>query len=772
MKKRSASRAQLVRGNPTLGLSAGELPVDREERVIRGASIISTGELIGHDLEADATTLDQVVKLAGQSGHGIKVRFGHPTMSANAEGTFLGRARDFRLDGQDVVRADIHLDDTAFQADGPHGNMGDYVLDLAESDPGAFGVSIVVDGDREQRLNEDGTAAKDEDGNTLPALLRVKRLWAADVVDEPATGDDMFARTVVLSATATEQLDKLCDDPNARDVVVSYLRRYAGLRAGQGRSTKLVDELLTSLTSGQAASCGGIAAETTDTINLSRGDEAMPESMEQQQPNAGQGPTDALKAASEKERAELKAAAAKEERERIDTIRKLGARVGADQAVIEKLIADGTSVNDAAKTLAAVEDARLQGARPPNVTVNPTGDEIDKFRAGTALALSVNAGVADEKERVQLRGSGFNGMGLQAFARECLSRAGRGNVHLLSSDDLFTDTIRLARMEFGGAAAQGTGDFTNVLSNVVNKSLGKGWGNARVTYPLWTGTGTASDFKKFRTVRLSEFSDVDVIPENVPPKFGRMADTYEEGNLFTIGKAWILSRQAMVNDDLNALTRVPEKFTRSVRRYINRYVYTLLYGTSFAGPTMKENDAVMFSTARGNLASGNGGAPSASTMKAGYEAMLAFAALTPGDDSNTQYLGVPPRYILHGPSTAVGIYQLLGSQYYVASGADGANTGSQIANVWGPGGPRNLVPIEEVLIDHLDGTYAAPWYLAADQNEVDTVIVYTLSGRDAPVTRSEPSSVTEAQGMKWDTTFDFTAVAGDWRGMYCNKGGI
>jgi hypothetical protein len=84
-----------------------------------------------------------------------------------------------------AVRADLHLSETAFESN-PNGNLGDYLLDLAEEDPDALGASLVLRTDQEFRLDEKGRRAKGPDGEDLPPLWRPKALHAVDVVD---TGD-------------------------------------------------------------------------------------------------------------------------------------------------------------------------------------------------------------------------------------------------------------------------------------------------------------------------------------------------------------------------------------------------------------------------------------------------------------------------------------------------------------------------------------------------------------------------------------------------------
>jgi hypothetical protein len=168
--------------------------IDRKENVLRGYVLAQAGPFKSEGRgEFDAAALQAIVKLGNAAPRGLKSRLGHPTMSEDGVGKFLGRARDLRLSrAQDArtgamvqaVRGDLHFDPTA--ADTPHGNLSKYVMDLAESDAGAISSSLVLQADDEIRLKKDGTAQTDADGNPLPPLWRPTALHASDIVD---TGD-------------------------------------------------------------------------------------------------------------------------------------------------------------------------------------------------------------------------------------------------------------------------------------------------------------------------------------------------------------------------------------------------------------------------------------------------------------------------------------------------------------------------------------------------------------------------------------------------------
>ena len=201
---------------------AGDVRIDRENAMIRGFAVVSKGLTKDSRGEFDDGSLDTVVELGNSAKIGIKSRFGHPNMSSTALGTFLGRVSNFRRDA-DIVRADLHIDKTAF--DTPDGDLAGYVLNLAESDPEMFGASMVINWDPENREELDA------DGNSLPPFIRVTKLLSVDVVDDPAANDGFFgmpffSKSVKPSAEMTEFLDKFLSNPDAVEKAVGFLDRY------------------------------------------------------------------------------------------------------------------------------------------------------------------------------------------------------------------------------------------------------------------------------------------------------------------------------------------------------------------------------------------------------------------------------------------------------------------------------------------------------------------------------------------------------------------
>lgn len=133
--------------------------VDREGGVIRGVAVITEGPALGHGMEVDATTLQQVKTCAETYSGGLKVKLDHSGSAAE----IVGYLREFTVDGK-TLRADLYLLKSSPRRE--------YILELAETIPDTFGLSIAFSGKDEKR------------GDVY--FARCSEIYSADLVSEPA----------------------------------------------------------------------------------------------------------------------------------------------------------------------------------------------------------------------------------------------------------------------------------------------------------------------------------------------------------------------------------------------------------------------------------------------------------------------------------------------------------------------------------------------------------------------------------------------------------
>jgi hypothetical protein len=299
-------------GTPALlqapAAGAGRVGVDREQRTLFGYVVALSGPFKSEGRgEFDELSLRQIVEAWPAAG--LKSRFSHPTESADGLGRHLGRASGPYLSTATVerggkkvevpcVRADLKLADVAFEPPPDGGGLpyGEYVLRLAESDPGALSTSLVLSKQSEYRRRADGTPELDEQGNELPPLWRIKALHASDVVDEGDAVDSILApaRAGVESLRYTRDylaageaaVDKLFAGQPRRVVrarLTSWLNRYLDRRYGDMNRNDylgatlggLLDDYIEQATSderpreiivGQMAEASGLTVEQVSAI--------------------------------------------------------------------------------------------------------------------------------------------------------------------------------------------------------------------------------------------------------------------------------------------------------------------------------------------------------------------------------------------------------------------------------------------------------------------------------------------------------------------------
>jgi hypothetical protein len=204
--------------------------VDLAKGIIYGVSITTMGEAKGHNVNLDSEFIDETIKQGNLLKQGLKIRFGHPNMSSTALGTFLGRAKNFSRSG-DIAKADIFLSNSAKEA--PGGDLYNYVLNLANDDPEAFGMSIVFErGDLYQLNDKQEKVYENLDAEEI-TYVELKKLIASDFVDSPAANPQgvfsefnnmtMAAQVTEFLDTHPEVLEHISKNP---EIIEKFTQRY------------------------------------------------------------------------------------------------------------------------------------------------------------------------------------------------------------------------------------------------------------------------------------------------------------------------------------------------------------------------------------------------------------------------------------------------------------------------------------------------------------------------------------------------------------------
>lgn len=389
-----------------------------------------------------------------------------------------------------------------------------------------------------------------------------------------------------------------------------------------------------------------------------------------------------------------------------------------------------------------VQVTRTQtGRRQERIEVGKDG--VEKFREGVTESLLVRVGSMTDKTKVETaRQNEFLSMGPVELAREYLRHVG------VSTSGLSRDRIIGLAVTTRGLISHSTSDFANILEDVANKSLQMGYEEAPETWSQWCRVGSIADFRQANRPNVSAFGDLDIVYEDGEYKYGSFSDLKEVLTLATYGKMFSISRQALVNDDLTALGRIPAAMGRAASRQVGDLAYAVLTGN----PTMNQDSTALFHANHSNfVAGGSGAAPSVATVNAARTAMA-----TQTDPSGNAILNVRPAFLIC-PFALEGTALALAQAEYDPAGTAGTLTPNTVRNTF-----------QVIAEGRLDANDAAAWFMAANPAMMETVEVAFLDGQQSPYMETQNGWSTD--GVAYKVRIDAVAAPLDFRGLYMNDG--
>lgn len=302
----------------------------------------------------------------------------------------------------------------------------------------------------------------------------------------------------------------------------------------------------------------------------------------------------------------------------------------------------------------------------------------------------------------------------------------------------------------------------NLLSDSMTKSLHAGYRTAEGTFVRWAGVENVSDFKIYREIRLSEFARLAEVGDAGELDYAGIEETKEEYSVKTYGRRFGITRKTIINDDLNALTKIPSMMGRAASRNVDILGYTLLQSNSAAGPTMLEDGKKLFATDH----KVKGG--TVSNKLTGGSSALSSAGLTGGKklfrkmkEPGGEFVDVTPRYLITSGELEHTALELVHSSQILL-----AATGSTDATVVRGNKNVHQGTLEPIISPRI--TSSTAWYLAASPNDLPTLVVVYLNGRREPfLERRDPEAVL---GIGYIVYHDAGVAAIDYRGVQINAG--
>jgi len=417
------------------------------------------------------------------------------------------------------------------------------------------------------------------------------------------------------------------------------------------------------------------------------------------------------------------AAIASAERLRIKTINDLARKFNIEQPVIDKLIDEGVSEDKARKTIMDTWTANDPSEGTRGVAPAVKADERDKYRAAAieGIILRVNP-----NHDAKAGGEDFRGMNLVDMAKDVLERSGE-STRGKSKREVLSTAMR---------SQHTISDFPIILGNTINRQLQAAYQRADQTYAPFCRRTSIADMRPKTVAKLSGLmGTLKAIPEGGEYTATTITEDKETYSLVKYGRKIGLTLEAMLNDDLDAFSRIPQAIAQAARNFESNTVYGILTGN----PLMNDGVAI-FDGAHGNL--GTAGAISATTLAEAKKLMRQQTGLE-GD-----FLNIMLKHLIVGPENEQEALQWMNASF-------SPNT---VGNTNIYQGSMNVIVEPRITNKN--------WFAAADPSAIDTIEYAYLEGENGLYTEQENGF--NIDGITIKARLFFAAKAIDHRGLFKN----
>jgi hypothetical protein len=422
----------------------------------------------------------------------------------------------------------------------------------------------------------------------------------------------------------------------------------------------------------------------------------------------------------------------------------LGARM--PQSWVQKMIKDKVSLVDAQTR--ALKECQTRGQQDRGPAPGPSGvdfgvDPLVHVRSAieTALLHRMHPHVPATKTspehgfKLTEEARQFRGMSMLDTAKAFLNHRG-------------VRTSGMSKMEIAGIALglrggyHSTSDFANLLADLPNKLLRQAYLEAPQTFSPIVRTMTLADFKKARLLQLGEAPALLAVGEHGEYTEGTMGDSKEEIQLQTYGRKFSITRQALVNDDTDAFSRIPMAFGRQARNKESDLVWAEITNNAAMG-----DGVTLFHSTHVNL-SASSNAIGVTPLAAGRTAMRRQTGI-----DGVSLMNLEPKTLIVS-ATKETIADQFVSQNLLASQSSNVN----------PFAGKLTVVAEP----RLDVNSTTAWYLAASPDQIDIIVLATLEGEAGP--RVDSRIGFDVDGVEIKISHDIAAKVVDFRGLWKDPG--
>lgn len=426
---------------------------------------------------------------------------------------------------------------------------------------------------------------------------------------------------------------------------------------------------------------------------------------------------------------------AETERHRIKEIRAAVRAAKLDEEFADELI-DGEKTIDEARKLIIEKFAKAdpgKGQRSDNGTATVTTDEADKVRAGMENAI-IQRSAPDKLSTEEKKAIVGNEFRGMSLIRMAEDCLQRAGVKTrgMTNQEIASAALGLR----SGLGLMSTGDFPIILGNTINRRLQAEYNLAPQTFRKWCSRGTATDFRQKTVANLSELGDFAIVPEGGEYQNVTVNEGSEVYKVAKYGQKIGITWETLINDDLSAFNRLPAKIAQAAARKQSDVVYAILTANANMG-----DGVALFHATHGNLMTA--AAISQDSLSEGRK-----LARNMKGKAGKDFLNLMPSFLLVGSDKEKEALQFTSADYL-------PTTASQV-NPW--------KSLEIIVEPRLTGNQ---WYLLVSPGVIDTIEYSFLDGSEL---YTETRNGFDVDGVEVKARMVFGAKALDWKGMYKNVG--
>ena len=357
-----------------------------------------------------------------------------------------------------------------------------------------------------------------------------------------------------------------------------------------------------------------------------------------------------------------------------------------------------------------------------HVRVGESDLEKRSLAVGNALDHRVNPSGSELNDG----GRQYRGLRMLEIGREFLERRG-------------INTRGMGTIELAERALHVGSDLANVIGAVANRTLRAGHDKASQSFMRWARQVTLPDFRATERVQFGGLG-LQKLNEKGEIKSGKLSDGKTAIKLESFGEKIGYTRQMFINDDMDALGRIPLMWGNAKARLENSMVYALVTGNAMTG-----DGKALFDASHKNTGSGVINVAGLSTGRTKMALHPAFG--------NKEAMNLQPGILLV-PSALQTV-----AQQQVATGFVPGSSGE--VNPFA----GNLEVISEAL---LDADSALKWYLIVANGQYDTVEYGYLEGSNGLDLRVKEGF--DIDGIELRVTHDFGVALMGHEGFYRSTG--